>query len=204
MGLLSPSVSLTRYRVEGTSDTPLKEVVYRGLRQHAMPAVEDEGAEKTMGWTAFKDPYQSDFEGYSFVFGNYFAFSLRIDKKSISANLVQKYVAIETARKLAASDRDFLSRNEKKMIREHVLSMLQLRIPATPNIYNILWNYQTSTLLFFTTLKNPNEEIEGLFSASFNLRLIRLFPYTLADLACGLSESERDELHNLSPTQWSA
>lgn len=204
MGLLSASVSLTRYRVEGSSDTALKEVVYNGLRKHAMPAVEDEGAEKTMGWTAFKDPYQPEFEGYSFVFGNYFAFSLRIDKKSIPGNLVKKYVAIETARKLAATGRDFLSRNEKKMLKEHVVSSLYLRIPATPNIYDVLWNYDTSVLMFFTTLKNPNEEIESLFAASFNLRLIRLFPYTQADMACGLSASERDDLQNLSPVQWSA
>ena len=90
------------------------------------------------------------------------------------------------------------------MINEHVINTLALRIPATPNIYNILWNYENGILIFFTNLKNPNEELETLFFVSFHLRLIRILPFTLADQASGLSNQERDILQQLSPTKWSA
>jgi hypothetical protein len=202
VGLLSPSTSLTRYRVKGNPQEPLKESVYNGLCKHAIPSIEDNTSGKTSGWTSFSNPYQPDFNEYSFVFGSYFAFSLRIDQKTIPANLINKYFAIESARKLESTGREFLSRDEKKLIKEHVVNTLHLRIPATPRIYNILWNYDSSVLMFFTNLKSPNEELETLFAASFNIRLIRIFPFTLADWACGLSNQEKDTLQKLSPTQW--
>ena len=88
----------------------------------------------------------------------------------------------------------------EKMVREHVLNMLSLRIPATPNIYDLIWNYEASSLWFFTNLKGANEDLETLFFKSFNLRLIRLFPYTSADITAGLSNKEKDVLLKLSPS----
>ena len=202
LGLLSPSTSLTRYRVEGSVEKPLKQAVLNGLTKHIFNTSDDAASGKTIGWTSFNSPYQPDFKAFSFVFGSYFVFSLRIDQKTIPANLVNKYFAIESARKLAATGREYLSRDEKKLIKEHVVNTLHLRMPATPKIFNILWNYDSSVLMFFTNLKSPNEELETLFAASFRLQLIRIFPYTLADRACGLSNQEKDRLQKLSPTQW--
>ncbi len=133
--------------------------------------------------------------------GSHFLFSLRIDKKTIPAKVIQKYYAIELSKKLKASGREFLSRNEKKMIKDHVINLLTLRIPATPNIYNILWNYEGESLWFFTNLKNPCEEIETLFLVSFHLKLIRLFPYTLTEFYAELSGDEYDTFTKLTPTK---
>ena len=204
MGILSPSISLTRYKVEGNLERPLKEAVLEGLTQNAISTMEDEVSDKTIGWASFKGPFRSDFDGYAFIYGHYFAFSLRIDKKSIPPTLIRKYIALESEKKLKGSGRAFLSRDEKKMIKEHVLNLLHLRIPATPSIYDILWNYENGVLFFFTNLKNPNETLETIFHASFNLSLIRLFPYTMADMASGLTNPERDILQQLTPTPWSA
>ena len=88
------------------------------------------------------------------------------------------------------------------MLKDHVINILSLRIPATPNIYDVLWNYEEKALWFFTNLKAANEEFESLFSRSFKLTLIRLFPYTAAQLAAGLSHAEQDALAKLSPTQF--
>jgi hypothetical protein len=63
-----------------------------------------------------------------------------------------------------------------------------------------VWNYEDSVIWFFTNLKAANEELENLFSKSFNLSLIRLFPYTAAELSSGLSDSQLDELQKISPT----
>jgi len=103
---------------------------------------------------------------------------------------------------MADSGRDFLSKNEKKMVKEHVISGLSVRIPATPNIYDLVWNYEDSVVWFFSNLKAANEELETLFSKSFSLSLIRLFPYNAAELSAGFSDSQLDELHKISPTQF--
>jgi len=200
MGFLSASTSLTRYRVEGKLENPVMENIYAGLTRNAISDIDDDAAERAIGWTAFHEPFVPTFEGSSFTIGTYFLFSLRIDKKTIPAKVIQKYYAIELFKKLKASGREFLSRNEKKMIKEHVINLLTLRIPATPNIYNLLWNHEEQSLWFFTNLKSACEELETFFLTSFHLKLIRLFPYTMAEFYGKLSGDEYDTFNRLAPS----
>jgi len=201
MSLLSSRISITRYKVSGQLDGSVHETVYQGLKQHAIPKIEDDGSEAIVGWTSFDNPYTPDFEGYSFVFDAHMVFALRIDKKSIPPKLVQKHYALEVAKHLANNGRNFLSGNEKKAVKEHVVKTLSRRIPAIPNIYDLDWHYKEASLWFFSNLKSANEALETFFVKSFGLQLIRLFPYTTADLIAGLSDSERDLLLKLAPSQ---
>ncbi|MDX9785668.1 MAG: recombination-associated protein RdgC [Desulfobacterales bacterium] len=199
MGLLSSSVSITRYRVDGQPADPIIEAVESGLKQNTIYEIDNEETDKAVGWTAFDTPYRPMFEGSSFIIGPHFVFSLRIDKKSISAKIVNKHHAIEMAKKLAESRREYLSKEEKKLIKDAVVHALHRRIPATPNLYDVLWKYEARELWFFSNQKAANEALESLFSKSFKLNLIRLFPYTAATLTAGLSDSQVDSLSTLSP-----
>ncbi|MGD8448861.1 MAG: recombination-associated protein RdgC [Desulfobacterales bacterium] len=201
MGLLSSRISITRYKVAGRLDGSVHETVYRALKQHSIPEIEDDGSETMVGWTSFEYPYKPDFEGYSFVFGAHMVFALRIDKKSIPPKLVQKHYALKAAKHLAETGRQFLSGNEKKAIKEQVVNSLNRRIPAIPNVYDLVWHYKDASLWFFSNLKSANEALETLFIKSFGLPLIRLFPYTTADLKAGLSARERDLLLKLEPSR---
>ena len=202
MGLLSSTVSLTRYRVDGKVENPLMENIARGLREKTLSDIDSEPLDKAVGWTSFGSPFHPDFEGNSFVIGTQFLFSLRIDKKSIPAKVVKKHLDMEIARRLKETGREHLSRNEKQAAKEHVLNVLSLRIPATPSIYDLLWSYEESVLWFFSTQKSANEELETLFTKSFGLTLIRLFPYTIAELSAGLSEKEREALSGLEQSRF--
>ncbi len=202
MSILSSSVSITRYAVHGKLNAPIIENVLNGLKSNTISEIDNQISDKAAGWTSFDKPFQPDFDGSSFVFGNYFVFALRIDKKNIPPKVLKKHYTIEAAKRMTQSGREFLSKTEKKMVKEHVISGLSLRIPATPNIYDLVWNYEDSNVWFFTNLKAANEELETLFAKSFNLSLIRLFPYTAAELSSGLSDSRRDELQKIAPTQF--
>lgn len=201
MGLLSSRMSITRYKVKGQLTGSVHETVYQGLKQHAIPKIEDDIAEAIIGWTSFDFPFEPDFEGYSFVFGTYMVFALRIDKKSIPPKLIQKHYALYVARRLADTGRHYLSGNEKKSIKDHVVNTLIHRIPATPYVYELVWEYDTASLWFFSNLKAANEALETFFFKTFNLQLIRLFPYTTADLLAGLSDQERDVLQRLGKSR---
>ena len=193
---------MTRYRVEGKLKAPIVETAAGCLKAYAIPEIEGDVSDKTVGWTSFDRPFAPDFEGASFVIGTYFVFSLRVDKRAIPTKLMKKHCAMEEAKRLAESGRPYLSREEKNMIKDHVRHVLTLRIPLTPYIYDLVWSYEEASLWFFTTQKSANEELEALFLKSFRLSLIRLFPYTTSDLAMGLSDSQRDILLKLEPTSF--
>lgn len=202
MGLLSSTGSLARYRVEGNINEPVLEAIAAGLKKHAISEIDDDVSEKSVGWTSFNQPFATDFDDSSFVIGPYLIFSLRIDKKSIPAKLIKKHTAIEQTKRLAESGRAYLSKEEKTMVKDHVIHMLSLKVPSTPSVYDLVWNLEEKSLWFFTNMKNANEELETLFKNSFELTLIRLFPYTMADLGSGLSDSEKDVLNQLSFTHF--
>lgn len=203
MGFLSATVSMSRYRITDSFDTEPMEQVRDGLIRHAIPTLENEYEEISAGWTPFESPYLPDFEKFPFEFGTYFLFSLRIDKKSIPAKLVHKQMAIEIEKKKHASGRDFVSKNEKSEIKETVMDVLMHKMPAIPNVYDVLWDYDTGNLFLFTTQKAANEFFETIFFKSFNLKPVRLFPYTLVETKSAFSSANKDRILTLTPLHFS-
>ena len=202
MGLLSSSVSINRYYVEGKIEEPVLDTVKKGLVKHSFRENDDDPSTKKTGWTSFNNHFNPTFNGSSFVIDELFIFSLRIDKKSVSPKIIRKFFFIETAKRLEESGRGYLTANEKKAVKEQVTDTLFLRVPAVPNIYDIVWNYEKSMLWFFSSNKPANEELEILFSASFNQSLIKIFPYSEAAILLGLTDKERDILSLLSPSKF--
>jgi recombination associated protein RdgC len=200
MGLLSSAVSITRYTIKDDLSGSVVETVAKGLKQNTVREIDDDTLEKSVGWTSFENPFNPDFDGSSFSIGPYLIFSLRIDKKNIASKTINKHLSMEVARRLQATDRTHMSRNEKKNLKEQIQHNLALRIPSTPNVYDLIWHYEKKLIWFFSNLKAANEELETLFSKSFKLNLVRLFPYTTAELAIGLSDKERDDLTALTPS----
>lgn len=201
MGLVSGAVSLTRYLVEGKLKEPIVPTIAQALRAHAI-SEESDRSEKVVGWTSFRTPFQPRFERSEFSIGSYLVFSLRIDRKVIPPRIFRKEYALEAAKRLVQTGRQYLTRDEKNMVKEHVTLSLWARIPSAPEVYDLLWNYEARELWFFSNFRAANEELETLFAQSFGLALIRLFPFTMADLAAGLGDGERDHLLKLSPTMF--
>jgi len=202
MGFLSSTVSMARYRIDGKFKEKILETVAEGLRKNRIFEIDGNPVDKAVGWTSLENPFKPDFAGSSFSLGTYFVFSMRIDRKVIPAKVIKKQVAMESAKLLTASGRKYLSKNEKTAIKERVINALTIRIPSTPNVYDILWNYEAAKIWFFSSLKAANEEFETLFTKSFNLTPIRLFPYTMAELTAGLTHTQRDVLSNISSTKF--
>lgn len=134
--------------------------------------------------------------------GSYFIFSLRMDKKSVPSKIVQKETSEAISKRLEKGDRAFLSKNEKNELKETILAALYQRVPATPHIHDLIWDLENQTLIFFSAQKAACEELETLFQKSFTLQLIRLFPYTQAELKVGLTPVQKDDLQKLEPTRF--
>ena len=172
----------------------------RLLIQNSIVEIDDEDMDQSMGWTSFEDPFTPNFTGSSFVIGSQFIFSFRMDKKAIPSKVVNKKYHQEMKNRLKESGKEFFSRNEKKQIKEDILRELAIRIPATPNVFDILWNYEKSTIWFFSTQKSANEAFEVFFTKTFKLNLMRRFPYTAA--LEFLSDSDKDLLDKIMPSHF--
>jgi hypothetical protein len=199
MGLLAATTSITQYKVNGRLEEPVMDTIAAGLRKFAINDIDGNPAEQTSGWTSFQNPYLPDFEGSSFIMGTALVFALRLDKKTIPNKLVKKHFTAECANRLKNSGRDYLSSNEKKIIKDHVLNKLNMKMPATPNVYDLVWHYEQGDLWFFSNLKGANEQLETLFAKTFHLNLIRQIPYTMASQKPDLTDHQRDALLKLSP-----
>ncbi len=202
MGFLSSTVSMARYKIDGKFEEQILEKVAEGLKKNVISEIDGKQLDKTVGWTSFENPFKPDFTRSSFSIGAFLIFSMRIDKKTIPPKIIKKHMAVESAKLLAASGRKYFSKDEKTAIKDRVINALTIRIPATPNLYEILWNYEDGKIWFFSSLKSANEEFETLFARSFNLTPIRLFPYTMAELTAGLTHAQRDVLSNISSTKF--
>lgn len=203
MGLISSTHSISRYHIDGKIAGSIVEEVRNGLIKHSIPKIESDFDEISAGWTPVESPYNPDFDKFSFSFGTYFLFSLRIDKKSIPAKLIQKYIAIEIEKKKEKSGRDFISKQEKSEIKELVIDILMHKIPAIPNVYDVLWNYEEKNLYLYTTQKAANEFFETIFLKTFNLKPIRLFPYTIVETKSKFSNPQKDRIQTLVPLKYS-
>lgn len=202
MGILSASASIAKYRVEGEISKNIIEEVTKGLKENTIIDIDEGTMETSVGWTSTNNPFNPYFEDSSFLIGQFFIFSLRIDKKKVPAKVLKKHVTIETEKRLKETGKEFISKSEKQRIKEQVGEMLLLKMHSTPNIYDLAWNYEEKELLFFTTQKAANEELETIFNKSFGLLLIKLFPYTIADLTFNLSDGEKDKLNRLIPANF--
>jgi len=203
MGLISSTHSISRYHIDGKFEGSIIEEIRNGLIKYCIPEIESDYDEISAGWTPLESPYIPDFEKFSFQFGTYFLFSLRIDKKSIPLKLVQKHMAVEIEKKKEKSGRDFVSKNEKSEIKEMVIDILMHKIPAIPNIYDVLWNYEEKILYLYTTQKAANEFFETIFLKSFNLKPVRLFPYTMIETKSKFTNSQKDRILTLTPLKYS-
>jgi hypothetical protein len=201
MGLLSATTSLTRYKVNGKLEDPILDAIAAGLTKYTISEIDDNPSEQAAGWASFQEPFNSNFDGSNFLIGTYIVFALRVDRKSVPTKMIQKHYSIESAKRLAELGRDFLSANEKKMVKDHVINILNLKMPSTPNVYDVVWQYEIGELWFFSNLKSANESLETLFIKSFGVSLVRSIPYTMAMMDPQISTHEQDLLHKLSAGQ---
>ena len=202
MGFLSSTVSMARYKIDGKFEEQVLEKVGQGLKKNMISEIDGKPLAKTVGWTSLENPFKPDFARSSISIGAFLIFSMRIDKKTVPPKIIKKHVAVESAKLLAASGRKYFSKDEKTAIKDRIINALTIRVPATPNVYDILWNYEDAKIWFFSSLKSANEEFETLFTRSFKLTPIRLFPYTMAEFSADLTHVERDALSNISSTKF--
>jgi hypothetical protein len=105
------------------------------------------------------------------------------------------YCEREERRAMRELKKEVLTRYERAEIREQVEKELRKKVLPSIKSTEMIWNWETGYVRFFSTSKGLNEEFTELFEESFGLTLTPEYAYTIAhDTMLGL---DRDQLSRL-------
>ena len=170
------------------------------LKQFAFRDIDDVPELRSFGWVCFDDMLDSEWATASHYKGNYLTFSLRLDTRRIPAGVIKKHLAIdlkaEKAR-LEQQNKNYISRERKKEIKEQVLLQLKQRFLPIPSEFNVLWNMDNNVVWLASTQASLIDLFIDHFLTTFNLHLEPMTPFNMASSLldeAGLAQLDHLEL----------
>lgn len=198
MGILSSSVSLTRYRVvQEIPDDFWAEFIDR-LKKFKFRDIDKGTEERSFGWTSFDDMLDPSWSRGIPQKGHYMVFALRLDTRRIPPAVLKKHfrLALEEARReLEAKGHKFISRDQKKEIRENVITKLFARTLPIPAVFDVIWDTSGNSVYLGSSSPKTRDLFLDLFTNTFNLHLEPQTPYFKA--ASQMSRDEQKQLGEL-------
>ncbi len=205
MGLINSSVSFTRFRIMDEVPKDLWASIPEKLKFFAFKDIDDTSDENSHGWTCFDDMLDMQWHTAPPQKGDYYVFSLRLDTRRVPPGVIKKHLALALKaekQKMAEQNKNFISRERKKEIKEQVLIRLRQRFLPIPAEFNVVWSASSNTVWFMSTQNKMIEMFTELFTQTFNLHLDQMTPYGLASTF--LNETQLMQLDILEPTHFAA
>ncbi len=197
MGLLATSTHFVRYAVEGEMPPDFWNFAAERIAAAAFRDIDDNYEERSVGWVAVDNMFDSAFAGASFAIADYLTLSLRIDERKVAPSVLKKFCLKEEAKIKQEREIPRLSRRQRVEIKENVrLALLKKSLP-TAAVFDLCWNLAQGSLFFFSTNTKVHEVLEGLFKETFGLQLVMQIPFLTA--AHLLNEMEQQHLADLRP-----
>lgn len=181
MSIKSSSQTLRRYQVEGELPDNFSKNMLENIEKFSFKEIEEGNVKEiSIGWVSIDNPYILPLMDNSYDKNDYIVMSMRIDRKTIPARTLKSFIIKEEQKRLRGLNRERLSYNEKKDIRESVyLKLLQQALPAS-GVYDFFWNLSNSSLFFFASGESINNKFIELFEQTFQIRLKKMSPLGIA------------------------
>ncbi len=197
MGLMKGTAGFVRFSVEGDLPENIWDYIAERITAFSFKDIDDTYDEDSLGWVSVSNMFDIEFDYASYAAGNYVTLSMRLDERKISATIVRKFVAKEEERIKKEKEIPKISRSMRVEIKERIENELMRKAPPMPSVFDLCWNLEDSTLLFFSTNKKAQALLEDLFKETFGLTIMQQIPYL-----CGehlLDEEEADRLARITP-----
>lgn len=198
MGLLSRSVSIMRYRVQGEVTGSFWDSVDEGVKKGAFREIDTAGDEVGMGWVALEDFTDRDFKGASYLRGNYVALSLRVDTIRVPPRILEIHVRKESAKILEESGNQRLSSSQHRELKERLKETLKHQVFPSIQVFDLIWDTSKAVAYFGTHALKARDRVENHFKKCFGLTLAPLIPYIRATELLQ-AKSEQQWLEKLKP-----
>lgn len=204
MGFMKASASFTRYRIISEIPDGLWSEIADRLRRNRFRDIDDTADERSFGWVSFDNWLDPDFKEAPPQKGEYIAFQLRLDTRRVSAAVFKKHfqLALDAALEQAQEQgRKFVSRDQKKELREQVALKLRARTLPIPAVFEVVWNTSVGHVYLGSTRQQLKNMFEDMFTLTFDLHLEPLTPFYLGTALTGdekLQALERVEPANFA------
>ena len=205
MGFLNSSCSFTRFKIVDEIPQDFWSKVPGILKQFSFHDIDNVPEERSFGWVCFDDMLDSEWVTASPYKGSYLVFSLRLDTRRIPAGVIKKHLNValkEEKARLAEQNKNYVSRERQKEIKEQVILMLRQRFLPVPSETNVIWNMANNVVWLASTQSTLVDLFIDYFKASFDLHLEPMTPFNMASNI--LDEASLEKLDRLEATQFVA
>ncbi len=197
MGFIKGTASYVRFAVEGELPDNIWDFIADRVVAFSFKDIDDTYEEDSLGWVSVTNMFDTDFEFASYAAGNYVTLSMRLDERKVSAAIVKKFVQKEEERIKKEKQIPKIPRSMRVEIKERIQNELMRKALPMPSVFDLCWNLEDSTLLFFSTNKKAQALLEDLFKESFGLSLIQQIPYLCGEHV--LDDEDMDKLARITP-----
>lgn len=181
MGILSNTVSICQFRVEGTpAASDLIAWAGERLAANAFRSIEKGSEELSIGWVHLDDSRQGDFVNpQAYARDHYLTFSLRRDQRRLPAALLKAHLAHAEEEFLAANPSfQKVPKTKREELKEAVRGSLLARTLPVPTVWDAVWDTRRKLVTFTALSPKVVELFEAFFKQTFDgLRLVALTPF---------------------------
>ena len=205
MGFCNTSCSFTRFRILDPVPAELWTQITDRLKQHAFLDIDDTAEMQAHGWVCFEDMLDNQWMSAPPQKGSYIVFSLRLDTRRIPSGVIKKYLALalqEEKARIQAQNKNFISRERKKELKEQVMLRLRQRFLPVPGEFNVVWATDRNEVWFASTQNKLIDLFVEKFLLTFDLHLEQMTPYNVA--CANLDEDSQVRLDQLEPTSFAS
>ncbi len=197
MGFISGAASFVRFSVEGEPPENIWDYIAERVAAFSFQDIDDTYDEFSIGWVSVLNMFDSAFEYASYANGDYVTLTLRIDERKVSQALLKKFCTKEEERIKKEKQLPKIGKAMKAEIKERIRTELMRKAMPVPVVYDLCWSLADSTLLFFSTNKKAQAQLEDFFKETFGLLLVQQIPYITAEHL--LDEDGATRLAQLGP-----
>lgn len=197
MGFINGSASFVRFGVEGELPENLWDFIAERVAAFSFQDIDDTYDEFSIGWVSVINMFDADFEYASYANGDYVTLTLRMDERKVSPAIIKKFCAKEEERLKKEQQLPKIGKAMKMEIKERVQTEMMRKAVPVPAVYDLCWNLAESTVVFFSTNKKAQAQLEDFFKETFGLLLMQQIPYLTAEHL--LDEEENEQLPRIGP-----
>lgn len=191
MGFISGSASFVRFSVDGDLPENVWDFIAERVAAFSFQDIDETYDEFSIGWVSVINMFDADFTYASYANGDYVTLTLRTDERKVSPAILKKFCAKEEERIKKERQIPKVGKAMKTEIKERMRTELMRRAVPVPAVYDLCWNLSESTLLFFSTNKKAQAQLEDFFKETFGLTIMQQIPYLTAEHLLDEEESMR-------------